>query len=69
MADGRVGGRERMGRALLQVRLHGKRVLGLREDLEQLVVRQKVEAREGDASAGGWVEVWVAVLVAVWMAV
>jgi len=31
------------------MRLHGERVLGLREDLEQLVIRQKVEARESDS--------------------
>ena len=35
--------------ALPQVRLDGGRVLGLREDLEQLVVGQEVEAREGGA--------------------
>ena len=34
--------------ALAQVRLHGLRVLGLREDLQQLVVGQEVEAREAD---------------------
>ena len=35
--------------AFAQVRLHGLRVLGLREDLEQLVVGQKVEARKRGA--------------------
>ena len=30
--------------ALLQVRLHERRVLGLRQDLEQLIVREEVES-------------------------
>eukprot|EP00966_Prymnesium_polylepis_P002065 47252-Prymnesium_polylepis.1 len=34
--------------ALGQVRLHRERVLRLREDLEQLVVREEEEAREGE---------------------
>ena len=35
--------------ALLQVRLHVGRVLGLGQDLEQLVVGEEEEAREGEA--------------------
>mmetsp|Transcript_1529 Transcript_1529/g.6014 ORF Transcript_1529/g.6014 Transcript_1529/m.6014 type:complete len:258 (+) Transcript_1529:1436-2209(+) len=34
---------------LLAERLHAQRVLGLRENLQQLVVGQEVEAREGEA--------------------
>ena len=34
-------------KTLPQMRLHSSRVFGLREDLQQLIVRKEVEARKG----------------------
>ena len=35
--------------ALVKVRLHGARILGIGQDLDELIIRQEEEAREGEA--------------------